>query len=162
MKLNSFLIVAFSILSSSCSVQLTLRSATVQEWVGGAAGSGGGSKYIVAISKTGNSEVSINSVWLGDREKGVMADYRIFADSSGRIMKQIPPETGLFRIEMSVQNRHRESRDDAGSKQGEQKTTFELPDGFQKGLIITYSDKKGKKGQLVVQEFKRLEPLIYP
>ncbi len=162
MKFNAFLIIAISILASSCSVQLTVQSATVQEWVGGAPGSGGGSKYAVAISKTGNSEISIRSVWIGDREKGVLADFRIYADSSGKIVKQVSPEISFFRVETSVQNRRRENRDDPGGVQGEQKAIPGLPDEFQKGMVITYFDNKGKEGKLIVQEFKRLEPLIYP
>lgn len=153
---------AFTFMASSCTVQLNVESATVQDWVGGAAGSGGGSNYVVSLSKKGNSDITISSIWLGDRERGVLADFRIFADSSGRIVKQVSSEMELFRVEMSVKNRRRMNRDDAGGIEGEQDAIPGLPQEFEKGLIINYLDGKGKEGHLVVQDFTKLEPLIYP
>lgn len=149
-------------MASSCTVQMNVESATVQEWIGGAAGSGGGSKYVVSLSKKGNSDITINSIWLGDREKGVLADFRIYADSSGRIVKKVSSDMELFRVEMSVKNRRRMNRDDVGGIEGEQDAIPGLPQEFEKGLIINYLDGKGKEGHLVVQDFKKLEPLIYP
>lgn len=162
MKINALLIIAITFLASSCSVQYAVESATVQEWVGGAPGSGGGSNYVVSVGKKGSSQVTINSVWLGDREKGVLADFRVFADSSMRTVKNDGFDLAMFRVETSVKNRRRETRDDPGGIEGEQAAPSGLPAEFQKGMVINYINSKGKEGHLIIQDFKRLEPLIYP
>ncbi len=117
---------------------------------------------MVFISKKSGQSLEVNSVWIGDREKGILADYRIFADSSGKMVNKVGDEMGLFRLEMSVQNRRRSGRDDAGGVEGETKAQAGLPEGFQKGILIEYTGHKGKKGYLIAQDLKRLEPLYYP
>ena len=160
MKFNLLIIVVIPILMSGCATQLSLESATVQEWVGGAAGSGGGSKYVVTVNKKGGKQVNISSVWIGNREKGVMAKANIF--TGNRMVNKISADMEQFRLEMSLTNRRRQGRDDPGGVVGEQPANPNLPEEFKKGIIIRYTDHKGKEGQLIVQDLKRLEPLILP
>gem|GEM_PF-4034190 len=143
-------------------MKYTVEKATQQDWVGGAAGSGGGTKYVVTLNKTSGKETAVQKIWLGNREQGQEVQFQILDADAEMIRQSIPSEAESFRIQFSVRNMRRTSRDDAGGVANNGKAPNDLPADFTQGAVIYMQHSGEKMTTLVVNDFERLEPLIYP
>lgn len=162
MKRNSILILVLGFVLSGCSMKYTVEKATQQDWIGGAAGSGGGTKYLVTLTKSAGKDAVVNKIWVGDREQGQKVQFQIVDAEAEMIRKSMPTEASTFRIQFSIQNKRRTSRDDAGGVANTENAPDDLPDDFTQGAVIYMTHGEGKQVALVVNDFERLEPLIYP
>ncbi len=152
---------------SGCVGSATIEKTTSQVWHGGAAGSGGGKNYKVYVSKSKSLAVVIDKVWVGDREKGWLPDYRVvYPDLANGLRNHAAPEgVTTFTLEFAEvypgqPNNPRGEIRPVMVKPFDQPPT-DLPSSFDKGAVI-YLHLASKATVWVVSEMEILEPLNYP
>lgn len=164
MNYKSFLFIALLLVSlTGCHTELEMNSATRQSWAGGARGSGRGVMYNVELQKPDNNEITIEKVWLGDREKGKWMSPEI--QLRGQLKQQgltLPAGRAIFTLMF------RETfPGEANPNQKPDPPLVDadltlLPEDFQQGAVIFFKLPNSKVHKLIVANFTELEPLNYP
>ena len=158
-------ILAFGI--AGCAGTASVTKTTSQVWHGGAAGSGGGKNYKVYATKSPKLAVTVDQVWVGDREKGWLPDFRVvYKDlANGLRNHDAPAGVTAFTVEFGEvypgqpNNPRGETRPVAIRPFDPPPT--DLPPSFDKGAVI-YLHLANKATTWVVAEMEILEPLNYP
>lgn len=158
------ILIALVFLLGGCKSSYQVSEAMMQEWFGGAAGSGGGIRYKVFVEKPSKLEVSVEKVWVGDRENGQLVPFRFFNDSSKTTTMKVLPGVQLFRVEFDerIQGQRPPNMETYDEENRQDEAPTDLPGDFVKGAVIYLKDGNGKVTPLAVQDFERLEPLAYP
>ena len=169
MSLNGILTLFLTaFLLSGCSPKMKVTNSTMQHWMGGAAGSGGGTNYAVLVSKPTDGVVKIEKVWLGDREKGIWPRFSVQKDSSGTRYgdKTAPAGIECFTVSFSKNNPARpDPRNDLNEGPNipkDEPAPTDLPEDFSSGAVIFYSYGTKLGGTWIVNDFTVLQPLAYP
>lgn len=151
-------------LLTGCKTNYEVAHATKQQWFGGAAGSGGGVNYSISIEKPSKSEVKVDKVYVGDREKGQYVPFRFFNDSSKTTTMLVPTGVTLFRVEFAerIPGQRQPNMETFGDEPLQDAAPKGLPEDFNQGVVLFLSDGKGTSSLMTVQDFKLLEPLAYP
>lgn len=163
---KTWVIVLLALAVVGCAGTAKVDKATSQVWHGGAAGSGGGKNYKVYVSKSAQLEITIDQVWIGDREKGWLPDYRVvYAGLANGLRNHAAPKgVTAFTVEFG------ETYPGQPNPRGEVRPVAmkpfdnppnDLPETYQQGAVIYYH-AGGKAAQWVVSEMEILEPLNYP
>lgn len=152
---------------------LTLESATMQEWAGGAAGSGRGTTYRIIVKKKPKKAIKVSSVWVGDAENGRTIDFTVSTapkDSkdvnvSDKVEDITNADKILIEATLRIPGQKRRLPDDPETPEEENPKQTEKQvcgiEGFKGEGYITYS--MGKKIQyLVIDKFQKLEKVFYP
>ncbi len=151
---------------AGCAGTMKVEKTTTQVWHGGAAGSGGGKNYKVYVSKAASMEVTFDKVWIGDRERGWLPDFRVlYPEVADRLRNHVAPKgVTTFTVEFA------EVYPGQPNPRGEPRPTVvkpfdippsDLPESFDKGAVIYYR-VGNNPGVWVVTEMEILEPLNYP
>ena len=164
MKQHLFLLFSLLLVMTSCKTPLEVSKATQQEWFGGAAGSGGGIRYVVHVKKDEKGEVAVDKVWVGSLEKGQWVPFRFFNDSSRTTTMMVPEGFTQFRVEFDerIQGQRPPNMEEYDENSNSTELPNAFPEGFDKGVVLYLKDGNGKVTVLGVEEFERLEPLAYP
>lgn len=150
-----------------CTAPAKIEKATSQVWHGGAAGSGGGKNYLVYVAKPSKVEIVIDQVWLGDREKGWLLDFRVLYKDLANAMNNHTAPAGVTNFTVDFREIFPAPPNPRG---GEQRPGFvkpfdapptDLPEALDKGAVIYYH-AGGSKATWVINEFQALETLNYP
>lgn len=149
-------------LLAGCSGRLELGKTTSQKWHGGAAGSGGGTNYRVELKKPKKSRLEIERVWLGDTQKGWMPTFAFEAPAVSEDNAHIAKE-GHGNCILKFTETYLGQIDEDRAKPEERivAAPSDLPEGFEKGIVIWYKHNE-TKGQWVITSVEQLEPLYYP
>ena len=153
------------LLFTGCKTNFEVARASKQEWFGGAAGSGGGINYKVFLTKPEKSEVKVDKVYVGDREKGQYVPFRFFNDSTTTTTTMMVPSGSTnFRVEFSeqIQGQRQPRMEVSDPTPLQDDAPADLPEDFKKGVVLFLSDGNGKPSIVTVQDFKRLAPIAYP
>lgn len=153
-------------LLAGCAGTVKVEKTTTQLWYGGAEGSGGGKNYKVYVSKSANIDLKVDQVWIGDREKGWLPEYRLlYKDVDNRLRNhEAPKGVTMFTVEFA------EIYPGEPHPRGEVRPTvvkpfdhppLDLPASFDKGVAVYCH--VGKEARVwVITEMEALEPLYYP
>lgn len=152
---------------AGCVGSATVQKTTSQVWHGGAAGAGGGKNYKVYVSKSKNLEVMVDRVWVGNREKGWLPDYRVVYQGLANGLRNHAAPAGVttFTVEFGEI-----FPGQPANPRGEIRPVMvkpfdpaptDLPDSFEQGAVI-YLHLANKATVWVVGEIEILEPLNYP
>ncbi len=152
---------------------LTLESATMQEWAGGAAGSGRGTNYRIIVRKKAKKAVKISSVWIGDAQNGRTVDFTVTTvpkDSKDvNLSDKAEDITNADKLQIEatlrIPGQKRRLPDDPEIPEEETPKQTEKQvcaiEGFKGEGYVAYS--MGKKVQhLVIDKFEKLEKVFYP
>lgn len=152
---------------------LTLESATMQEWAGGAAGSGRGTNYRIIVRKKAKKAVKISSVWIGDSQNGKTIDFTVTTapkDSKDvNLSEKAEDITNADKLQIEatlrIPGQKRRLPDDPETPEEETPRQTEKQvcaiEGFKGEGYVAYS--MGKKVQyLVIDKFDKLEKVFYP
>lgn len=163
-----FFLLIFPLLLLGCSPKMKLAEATQQNWMGGAAGSGGGTNYTVTFTKPDGNEIRIDKVWLGNREEGTWPRFALQEKADGPRLKDpvTQAQSGRYIVVFSktnprMQDPHNQMNEGPKPIQLE-KAPSELPADFVQGAVIYYSSGTKIAGTITVNEFRMLDPLAYP
>lgn len=152
---------------------LILESATMQEWAGGAAGSGRGINYRIIVRKKAKKAVKVSSVWVGDAQNGRTIDFIVTTapkDSKDvNISDKVEDITNADKLQIEatlrIPGQKRRLPDDPEIPEEETPKQTEKQvcgiEGFKGEGYVAYS--MGKKVQyLVIDKFEKLEKVFYP
>lgn len=152
---------------------LTLESATMQQWAGGAAGSGRGINYRIIVRKKAKKPIKISSVWVGDAQNGRTIEFTVTTapkdSKDSNISDKLEDLTNADRLQIEatlrIPGQKRRLPDDPDPPEEETPKQTEKQvcaiDGFKGEGYIAYST--GKKIQyLVIDKFEKLENIFYP
>lgn len=163
-----YLLLLLPLLLAGCSPKIKLTEATAQRWMGGAAGSGGGTNYAVTISKPESKEIRIDKVWLGNRAEGTWPKFALQEKLDGPRLKDpvAISGNGQYIVVFSMVNPRMQNPNltmDEGPKTPTlEKAPADLPTDFVEGAVIYYSFGTKIAGHIIVNEFRYLDPLAYP
>ncbi|MCS7028610.1 MAG: hypothetical protein NZ519_07555 [Bacteroidia bacterium] len=151
---------------------LVLESATMQEWAGGAAGSGRGITYRIIAKKKAGRPIKVSSVWIGDAQSGRPVDFVVTtapteknASVSEKEEEIIKADKILIEATFRIPGQKRRLPDDPETPEEEMPKQTEKPscalEKFNGAGYVSYS--MGKKIQyLIIPKFEKLEPVYYP
>jgi hypothetical protein len=152
---------------------LTLESATMQEWAGGAAGSGRGTTYRIIVKKKAKKAVKVSSVWVGDAQNGRTIDFTVTTapkdnkdvNLSDKMEDIANANKILIEATLRIPGQKRRLPDDPEIPEEDTPKQTEKQvcgiDGFKGEGYVAYS--MGKKIQyLVIDKFEKLEKIFYP
>lgn len=152
---------------------LVLDSATMQEWAGGAAGSGRGTNYRIMVRKKAKKAVKISSVWVGDAQNGRTIDFTVTTapkDSkdvnlSDKAEDITNADKLLIEATLRIPGQKRRLPDDPETPEEETPKQTEKQvcaiDGFKGEGYVAYT--MGKKVEyLVIGKFEKLDKIFYP
>lgn len=151
---------------------LTLESATMQEWAGGAAGSGSGTNYRIIVRKKANKAIKISSVWIGDAQNGRTIEFTVTTapkdNKDVNLSDKVEDLTNADKLQIEatlrIPGQKRRLPDDPEVPEETPKQTEKQVcgiEGFKGEGYITYS--MGKKVQyLTIGKFEKLEKIFYP
>lgn len=152
---------------------LTLESATMQEWAGGAAGSGRGTTYRITAKKKAKKAIKISSVWIGDAQNGRTIDFTVTTapkdnkdvNLSNKTEDITDADKILIEAVLKIPGQKRRLPDDPETPEEDTPKQTEKQicaiEGFKGEGYIAYS--MGKKVQyLVIDKFEKLEKIFYP
>lgn len=158
-----FLLLALA--CAGCTGSAKVETATSQVWHGGAAGSGGGTHYVVNVTKARRLVVRVEKIWVGERDKGWLPRFFISPQPNDTADFHVAP-AGItaFTIKFSVNTPGQPFP--RGNAQLPVVAPFDhpphdLPADFTHGAVLYYS-VDGKRGMWVVREFEALQPQNYP
>lgn len=152
--------------------KLTLESATMQEWAGGAAGSGRGTNYRIIVRKKAKKSVKISSVWVGDAQNGRTIEFKVTTapkDSkdinlSDKVEDITNADKLLIEATLRIPGQKRRLPDEPEEPEETPKQTEKqicAIEGFKGEGYVAYS--MGKKVQyLIIDKFEKLEKIFYP
>jgi hypothetical protein len=151
---------------AGCAGTAKVEQSTSQVWHGGAAGSGGGKNYKVTVSKSASLEVMIDKVWLGDRERGWLPEYRVMYKGAPNGMRNHLAPKGVTTFTLEFAEVHPGQPNPRGEGRPVAVKPFDnppsdLPEGFDKGAVI-YCHVGNNAVVWTVSDFVVLEPLNYP
>lgn len=172
MKKLPLVLAGLVLLLGACAQTYTIDRATSQKWVGGVMGAGGGTRYLVQVTKKGNKAFKVDNVWLGNREKGYLLDPYVSRDMTKNQLKdgEVPADVKMVRIGFETRWTSRmggprqdpsDEDDDERKDQPYDPVPDNLPGDFQKGAVIFYTANGTQKSWIVTQ-FDKLEPIAYP
>jgi hypothetical protein len=151
---------------AGCTGTATVEKATSQTWQGGAAGSGGGINYMVYVAKPSKLAFVVDRVWLGDREKGWLLDFRVMYKGLANGINNHEAPTGVTACMVEF----RETFPGQPNPRGESRPSVvkpfdnppqDLPATFDKGVAVYYH-LGSKADTWVIADFQVLETLNYP
>ncbi|MCS7077738.1 MAG: hypothetical protein NZ455_13565 [Bacteroidia bacterium] len=152
--------------------KLVLESATMQEWAGGAAGSGRGITYRIVAKKRPKKAVKISSVWIGNAQNGKTVDFIVTTMPKGpkevnisdRVEDITDADKILIEATLYLSRPVRRLPDDPEVPEDIPKQTEKQICGienFTGDAYVAYS--MGKKIEyLIIEKFQKLEPIFYP
>jgi hypothetical protein len=149
-----------------CAAPAKVEKATSQKWHGGAAGSGGGINYVVYVAKPSNLEIVIDQVWVGDREKGWLLDFRVLYPNLTNLQSNHTAPKGVTAFTIEFREITPGPPNPRGDVRPNQVKPFDsppgdLPETFDKGAVVYYR-AGSDKATWVISDFQQLETLNYP
>lgn len=151
-----------------CAPKMSINHATLQNWMGGAAGSGGGTNYEVKLEKSAKQIIKIEKVWLGNRDEGIWPRFAVKQTASGPRLTNPIAEAGwteyfiiFSKVNPNRPNPHQDL-DEGPNVPKPEPAPSDLPKDFVSGAVIYYTFGTDIVNQISVNEFTALDPLAYP
>ena len=170
MKLSSsfWLTLLAALFFISCKAELKLLEATKQAFAGGAPGSSPGYHYAVKVQKPKGIALTLDGVWIGNRETGKLFSGQIAPDggmvavTNGEVYADIEKFTVRFTERFAGEGNPR-NQDSEGrpANPAESEAPKWLPADFKSGCILKFS-AKGKNTFVKVPDWKELPKMYLP
>lgn len=145
--------------------KIQIESATAQNYAGGAAGMGSGINYTIKLSTKIKSDVVIDSIWLGNNEKGMILPLEVYelhklgTGINSLKNKTLTAKTKLVNVKFKKHSPGQVEKEQGIKGNSIIKKHFDHKFNGE-ALLFMHSSKA--KFYIEVPEFKKLAPLFYP